>query len=201
MNELKKRRIKTVLKYTWPFYIIGGVIIALGLNFIFGITHRLPDYKTLTLFVSGEVKDGDKLKNDVLEEFKDNELKSFSCIYANPTEGTYYSKLSIPGYNSADVLIIPVSVLENLNVSAFALDIDEKLYNSYYEGMNKYSQNDIAYGIKINKEKTNEYFALPSEDCYMFLNAASKNIGEYSSEGVKEHNNALKLVQDWGNNV
>ena len=57
MNALKKKRIKTVMKYTWPFYIVAMVIIILFMDFIFGVTHRLPSYKMITLFVSGDVKD------------------------------------------------------------------------------------------------------------------------------------------------
>ena len=39
---------------------------------------------------------------------------------------------------------------------------------------------------------------LPNEDCYMVLNAKSQNLGEYGGIAVKEHNNALNLVKDWG---
>lgn len=197
MTELKKKRIKAVMKYTWPFYILSALLVAFGLNFLFGITHRLPAYKCLTLFVSGEMKDAKKLNSDLLEKFKDNELKDFSCISADPSDGHYYSKLSIPGYNTADVLIIPTSKLEGLNVSAFALDFDSKL-TDYYQGNEFFSYNEVNYGVKIDKTKVSEYFTLPNEDCYMFLNGKSENIGEYSKKQIKEHDNALRLVKDWG---
>ena len=198
MTTLKKNRIKAAFKYTWPFYIVFAVVTTFALWFVFGITHKTPAYKTLTLFVSGEVKDSKKLKNDMLEKYKDNELKSFSCIYADPSDGNYYHKLSVPGYNSADVLIIPQSRLDNLNASAFALDFDENLINTYYTGLSLFTQNDVNYGVKLDKEKVKQYMALPTEDCYMLLNAKSQNIGEYSSKPVKEHDTALKVLKDWG---
>ena len=73
MNALAKRRILTALKYTWPFYLVTAIAIPLVLNVIFGITHRTPSYKTLTIFVSGEVNEPKKLKNDMLEKYKEKD--------------------------------------------------------------------------------------------------------------------------------
>ena len=56
----------------------------------------------------------------------------------------------------------------------------------------------MNYGIKLDKEKVTDYMTLPSEECYMVLNGKSENTGEYSSKGIKEHNNALNVVKDWG---
>ena len=199
MNELKKRRIKVVLKYTWPFYIVTALIVGFLLSFIFGITHKIPEYKTLTFFISGEVTDVNKLRDDTLEKFKDKELKSFSCISARPDEGIVYTrKLTIAGYQSADVLVIPSSILKTFRPEPFALEIDDNLYNSYYQGFTKYIDEGATYGIEIDPEKVKQYFTLPDETCYMFLNGASKNIGEYSIEQIKEHDNALRVLQDWG---
>ena len=106
MNAVKKTRIKTVIKYTWPIYLVTGVIAVFALNFIFGVAHRTPAYKTLTFFIAGEYTDANKLSDDMLDKYKDKELKSVSCISANPNEGSFYTKLTTAGYNSADVLII-----------------------------------------------------------------------------------------------
>lgn len=191
MNPLAKQRMKTRFKYSWPIYLAFAIVIAILLNFIFGITHRPPAYKTLTIFVSGEVSESKKLERDMLEKFKEQDLKTFSCIYVQPTDNNYYHKLSIPGYNTADVLIIPTSRLENLTVSSFALDLSDALINSYYSGYTLYKQEEINYGIKVDKEKVKEYMTLPNEDCYLFLNGKSENVTE-------EHNNALALVKEWG---
>ena len=191
MNALAKQRMQARFKYTWPFYILSAVLIALLLNFVFGITHKPPVYKTLTLFVSGDVTESKKLEKDMLEKYKEQDLKTFTSISVLPTDANYYNKLSIRGYNSADVLIIPTSKLENLNVSAFALDLDDALINAYYQGFSFYQQDELNYGVKVDKEKVKDYMTLPNEDCYMFLNGKSENI-------TKEHNNALNVVKDWG---
>ena len=65
MNEIKKRRMKVVFKYTWPIYIVVSLVVGLGLFFLFKVTHKTPLYKTLTLFVSGEVKDNKGLRNNL----------------------------------------------------------------------------------------------------------------------------------------
>ena len=198
MNELRKKRVISVLKYTWPFYILSTVIIAILLNFIFGVTHRTPEYQTLTLFVSGEVTNPKQLEGDMLNKYQNKELKTFSYIDALPEDSGYNTKLTINGYNSADVLIIPITKLEKLVVSAFALDMSEKLISSYYQGYTLFAQDEVNYGVKLDKEKVKDYMTLPNEDCYMVLNGKSVNTGEYSSSQIKEHDNALTLVRDWG---
>ena len=198
MNALQKQRMVTVLKYTWPFYILSTVLVAILLTFLFGIAHRVPGYKTLTIFVSGEVTDSKKLEDDMMNRFSDKELKVFSCISANPEDSGYNTKLTINGYNGADVLIIPESKLEKLVVSAFALELSNELITNYYQGYTLFNQEDVNYGIKIDKEKVIDYMTLPNEDCYMVLNGKSVNTGEYSTSQIKEHNNALIVVQEWG---
>ena len=198
MNDLKKKRIIGVFKYTWPFYIVSAIIIGLSLNFIFGVTHRTPKYKTFTLFVSGEVRDHKKLKSDILEKYKDKELKSFSCTSVRYGDSTYDTKLSIAGYNTCDVLIIPVSKLDKVKVSAFGLALQDELITSYYSGYSFYSQEEVKYGIKIDKEKVSEYMTLPSEDCYMILSGKSPNLGIYSKTPNEERNISLLVAKDWG---
>ena len=198
MNALKKKRVATVMKYTWPFYIVVALVIGLLMHFVFRITHRTPTYKTLTLFVSGEVTNLDKLESDMMNKFKDKDLKSFSCISSRPDESGYNTKLTVAGYNSADVLIIPISKLDNLVVSAFALDMSDEMINSYYQGYTLYQQDNINYGVKIDKTKVSSYMTLPNEDCYMVFNGKSVNTGEYSASQIKEHDNALVVVKNWG---
>lgn len=198
MNDVEKKQLKTTFKYTWPIYLVSALIVVFTLNLVFSIVHRTPNYKSLTLFVSGEVKDSKKLENDMLERFKDNELKSFSYIASRPTDAEYDTKLSVPGYNTADVLIIPTSKLDSVNVSAFALELSDELVNSYYVGYTLYAQEGTNYGIKISQEKVKDYINLPSEDCYLVLSGKSENTGVYSPKQIKEHDNALNLVKDWG---
>ena len=198
MTISKKKSIKTVLKNTWPFYIIVSLVVVTGFYFIFHLTHKTPAYKMLTIFVSGQVKAADKLKNDVLEKYQDNELKSFSCISADPSDSIYNTKLSIAGFNQADVLIIPVSELNNRDVSAFALEMTDDMVTTYYPGFTFFKQEEVNYGVKVDKEKVKDYMALPSEECYLVLNGKSENTGKYSPKGVAEHDNALNVVKDWG---
>ena len=198
MTKLRKLRIRTVMKYTWPIYIVSAVLVALLLNFIFGITHKTPVYKTLTLFVSGEVDDPNKFEKDLISKYQDKELKSVTVISSNINDGSYNTRLSVAGYNTADILIIPTSKLDSIVVSAFSLDLKEELINAYYQGYTFYEQENVKYGIKLNKEAVKDYMSLPNEDCFMVLNAKSETIGEYSSSQIKERDLTLQVVKDWG---
>ena len=198
MTSLRKSRIKTVMKYTWPLYIVSAVLVALLLNFIFGVVHKLPEYKQLTLFVSGEVTDSKKLESDLMNKFQDKELKSVTTISARISDSSYDTKLTVAGYSSADILIIPISRLDELDIKRVGLDLTDEVIASYYATNDIYKQNEMGYGVKLNKEMVKEYMALPEEDCYMILNGASENLGQYSKSQIKEHDVALLLAQKWG---
>lgn len=199
MNSLQKTNYKSAFKYTWPLYVVSALVISFFLYFIFGVVHRIPNYKTLTLFVSGEVTNRNTFKSDLLDCYKDNELKSISCIESNVTDTNYNTKLSVAGYNTADVLIIPKSNLDNLNVSAFGLELTDEIVKDYFPKSSFYSQDGVRYGIKINEQMSKTYMSLP-ENCYMVLNGNSVNIGKYSYEEIEEHNLALLFARDWSAN-
>ena len=198
MTDIKKARIKTNMRYSWPIYIVSAILIGLLMTFIFSLVHKLPAYKTLTIFVSGEVTDSKNLEKDLIKTYQDKELKSVTTISAKPDEGHYNTKLTVPGYSSADILIIPTSKLENLDIGYFALDLKDELITSFYSGYTLYSQKEVNYGIKLNKELVKPYMSLPNEDCYMFLNGGSQNIGEYANKPNKDHDLALQLAKQWG---
>ena len=198
MTELKKARIKNNMRYAWPAYLVSALLIGFLLSFIFSVVHKLPAYKTLTIFVSGEVTDSKSLEKNLINQYHDKELKSVSTISAKPNEGHYNTKLTVPGYSSADILIIPTSKLDNLDFGYFALDLKDELITSFYSGYTFYQQKEVNYGIKINKEIVKPYMSLPNEDCYMFLNGGSQNIGKYANKPNKDHDLALQLVKQWG---
>ena len=93
MNQFQKERIVNHIRYAWPAYVISGLLIAGGLSLVFSIVHKLPEYKTLTIFVSGEVTDAKALKEDLLTRYQDKELKSVSTISANPNRDTFMEDL------------------------------------------------------------------------------------------------------------
>ena len=199
MNALKKQRMKSVIKYTWPLYIIAGFVVFIVLSIVFNVAHPIPAYKSLTLFVTGEVQGRDQLSKDMFAKFEDKQIRNFSCTASRRTDGDYSTRLKVAGYNSADVLILPTSVIEDVtNPGSFALKLSDELVNSFYQGYSFYQRDELNYGIKIDKDKVNQYMTLPDEDCYMFLNGASKNLGDYGINPVTEHDMALQIVKDWG---
>ena len=199
MNALKEKRIKSVIKYTWPFYIVAGIVVFIVMSILFNVAHPIPAYKSLTLFVTGEVQGRDKLSKDMFARFEENKIRNFSCIASLRTDSDYATRLKVAGYNSADVLILPNSVIEDVsNPTLFALNLSDTLINNYYQGYSFYKRDTANYGVKIDKDKVAQYMTLPDEDCYMFLNGASKNLGDYGLNPVSEHDMALQIVKDWG---
>ena len=125
-------------------------------------------------------------------------MQQVNLVTALPTSAEYQAKLTVPGYNTADILIVPLSKLEGINLTPVALELTPEMINEYYTGYSVYQQEDVNYGIKIDKEKIDKYFTLPNEECYMILNGKSINTGKYSYKEIAEYDNALQIVKDWG---
>ena len=200
MTELRKRRIKTVLKYTWPFYIIAALVVFVVMVFIFRTAHPIPAYKALRVFVTGRVTNSNKLRDDMFNKFEEKKIRSFSCVSSLQNDVHYRTKLTTNGYQSSDVLILPTTVLEGINdLSTIAIPLSDALVNSYYQGYALYAQNETNFGIKVDKDKVSQYMTLPEEDCFMILNGRSKNLGDYTLiKPVTEHDMALQVAKDWG---
>lgn len=199
MNELKRKRMRSAFKYTWPLYIVAGLVVYITMSVIFKVAHPIPAYKCLSLFVTGEVNERDALTKDMFTKFEDKKIRNFSCVSARRTDVDYSTKLKVAGYNTADILILPNSVIEDVsNPASFALSLNEELINSFYQGYSFYQRGENNFGVKINKDKVSQYMTLPEEDCFMFLNGASKNLGDYGLKPVTEHDMALQVVRDWG---
>ena len=197
MDALRKERMKTRLKYTWPFYIAACVTACLLMTFLFGVTHRLPEYQKLTIFVSGEVTDSSKLKSDLLKDYGSNELKSVSLITVKPNSPTYDTQLSIVGYNSADLMILPYSKMGRNDLQDIALKIEGDAYYDYLKSKSYYTIGNFRYGVRVNRGILDQYMNLPNEDCYIIVNAKSQNIGRHYKMENKEHDNALRVARDW----
>ena len=199
MTELKKQKMKSVLKYTWPFYIIAGFVIYIVMSIVFNVAHPIPAYKSLTLFVTGEVNERDQLSQDMFAKFEEKNIRNFSCIASERSDADYSTRLKVAGYSSADILILPVSVIDQVSDPAsFAIKLNDEMISSFYQGYSFYQRNDVNFGIKVDKEKVSQYMTLSDEDCYMFLNGVSQNLGNYGKNPVAEHDMALQVAKEWG---
>ena len=205
MTSLKKQRIKTVMKYTWPFYIVSAIIIAILLSIIFNVAHPLAAYKKLTIFVSGQVIDSKKLEDDLTTKYQDKELKSVETISVLETDPTFSTKLTVAGYSSADIIIVSQSEMANRSPSIYGLELDDEILNSYFNDLVVYTEEiegkEVGLAILLDKDIVKDYITLGEGSYYMVLNANSENLGQYSNSQIKEHDLALKVVQDWGSHV
>lgn len=186
MKIVSKEKAITTLKYTWPIYVGLLAISVIGWHYAFSIKHAPKDYETLGLFLSGEVKSTDFI-DEIKEEFSDDGVKKVDSYSCPKEEAIYFQKLTVVGYTSADVLIIPESIAKNLVVSAFALELDEDVIKTFDFTPTYYVDEEQNYGILVSNSMFKDEVVFSNENNYLFINASSANI-----EG--EHTNAFKLV-------
>lgn len=188
---------KKVLRYTWPIYAFSLVGVSLAWKLTYDYLERPSETETLSIFVSGTVKDLKSLKSDLLEEYSSKGVLAVDITSMSTAESLYLEKLTVAGYHTCDILLIPQRIATDIKCEFFALEIDEYLMTNYFSNRNIFSQEGHSYGLELDKSKVEQYLTLDNETYYVFINSSSKNTGNYYEPGNDENINAFYLASSW----
>lgn len=194
MIQINKEKIKQILMYTWPYYLISCLVFSIGFPYVFSLIHKPTNVEKLSIFVSGETEDLNLFKRDYCEKYNLRQIEIISSTLENPY---YLEKLTVAGYHTCDILLIPENILHDLILDQFALNLNEEIINLYFENCNFYEQENINYGTKLNKDYLKDYFVFNDEDYFILINASSENIGIYFDAKNELNINSFLLAKEW----
>lgn len=130
---------------------------------------------------------------------KDNGVKQVDIVSCNYSDSIYLEKLTVVGYSSSDIMLIPNSLFSSLNFPIVMQEMNSDIKNKCnMEGASFYQVGAKDYGVKVSSnlpiytyldyDSTKEYYA--------FLNGSSFNIGGYSTKNPKTENafKALSVI-------
>jgi len=193
-----KNKFKHCLPYTWYLYLIALVIPCVAFPFSFSYMHRPQAYEKINLFVSNNIlKSG--LNNYLYEKLKDNGVQQVDIVSCNFTDSIYLQKLTVVGYSSSDIMIIPSTLFQALNFPIVMQEINEDIKTKCgLQSATFHKVDDKDYGVKVSSNLyINTFLDYDSSvDYYAFINGSSYNIGSYSTKNPQTENafKALKVI-------
>ncbi len=181
MRLMSKKEIKNAFAYSWPFYIIVGVISVIAWSWAFGVYHAATPFEKINIFIGTEVKDS-SFTYKIKEQLEN--VKSVTYSSSLPNDNTFAQKLALVGMEGSDILILDKSSTDKFvtpTINKYFLAIDEEINSAYFSNQStSFVVEEKTYGYSIKDSWITNYIGLNSqEEYYLFINASSKNIGKY----------------------
>lgn len=206
-NVITKKRIAHKLSYDWMKFLGVLVIIIIFWTGLFMSIFRIKPNEEIILFTSAYNIDREK-ESEMKEYLSEYGVRKVTYTIYPAEEQNYSAVLLLKGLGDADLLILRKTDLESLDCARYFVPIDESLMNKYAQGQewDFYNKNDTNYGIMIYQKDNDSYndklcfddwlqFSQEdtSDDYYLLINVASKNIGEYSLNTKNDKNSETAL--------
>ena len=188
---------KKSFSYTWYLYLLAIVIPSLVFPFSYSFMHRPKEYETLSIFLPCDLKEN--ATNILYNDLKSLEIRKAEIVNYNPnySDVAFDQKLSVVGYNRCDLIVLPKDRCDGVGIFTVTLELNEEVKNlCKIESENLYLFEEKPYGVELKKDspiaKLGEFNE--SQEYYVFLNAKSFNIGDFSLKKIHTEN-AFKFMQ------
>ncbi len=200
---MTKSELKTHIQTKWIYYILS--IFAAFIVSILSITIASAPTKKekVSIFLTCyNVEDNfsaymDSIKPDYLEIIDLN---------IRHKEDTYYGMVVSAFVKDADIVLIPESKIEYINVRDFLILNDDIVNELTEKHFDYYSIDDIKYGLKIYSKDSKEGILKglvtfnqeeSDENCYLFINNKSLHMGKYNNSKYDGAINILKEILNY----
>lgn len=186
MNEQIKRHFRL---YLW-LYIVTLIFSIVLITHIFSLLSRVKETEKLSIFIAAD----DVAYSRLSEDFKLDTTKKIEVDYYDPNDNLFNKVLLTRGVNFTDIIILPVSLLDNIRIMSNFKILDYEVIKKYIEieESDIFTYNGKLYGIPIydgSNGYLDSYINYNNEPYVLLFNIDSKNIDDLNRK--KEHNNAL----------
>ena len=120
MNEQIKRHFRL---YLW-LYIVTLIFSIVLITHIFSLLSRVKETEKLSIFIAAD----DVAYSRLSEDFKLDTTKKIEVDYYDPNDNLFNKVLLTRGVNFTDIIILPVSLLDNIRIMSNFKILD---YESY----------------------------------------------------------------------
>ena len=174
------KRFKDTISSEWVKYLVVIVLAVALWIWLFGIVHAVQNYEKLEIFFVGSIKDYD-FEDYAKEDLGIDGLRKVELNSVRPEDSAFFSKLSVVGIGSSDVLIVPESALANVPYLDSVVIL---------EGIDAepFEVDGVIYGVYLPeraKERLSKYFAFAEERYVVFVPSASVNGGKITTNSIK----------------
>lgn len=194
-----KQVIHKIEKDIW-IYIASVMVVVFAYSWIFGYLTTVKTEEKITVFIGSNSATFEKA--EYLNGARPDYLKMVEVRAYALSDSVYDTCLTIFGYETGDILLLPESNLnEQTCVDCYAeISVD---YQSKFEHLGWYVVDGKVYGIKIHDKQSHESLIDcldygkddDEQDYYLLFNKNSVHIGDLSdASAINERNGALVIA-------
>ena len=200
MQAVKKSSVKQTLVYTWYLYPLIGIFLALLWLWAFPTFHQPTAHQLLNVFFASEVYDSSFLK-DLSKEYDRESLRQIDYSYSLRDAPGFTNKIQI-AVNASDILILDELTLKDFekSIDTFFVEINDSIKTNYLrDSYSYYDKEGKDYAILFKEKETDHYLRKymdfdESQNYYLVLSVASKNLGSVYDENNAHYDNALTFI-------
>ncbi len=200
---MTKSELKTHIQTKWIYYILS--IFAAFIVSILSITIASAPTKKEKVSIFLTCYNVENNFSAYMDSIKPDYLEIID-LNIRHKEDTYYGMVVSAFVKDADIVLIPESKIEYINVRDFLIlnyDIVNELTEKHFD---YYSIDDIKYGLKIYSKDSKEGILKglvtfnqeeSDENCYLFINNKSLHMGKYNNSKYDGAINILKEILNY----
>lgn len=196
-----KQVIRKIEKDMW-IYIACVMVVVFAYSWIFGYLTTVKTEEKITVFIGCNTVTFDKTEQ--LNESRPEYLKTVEVRSYALSDSMVDTCLSIFGYETGDILILPESKLKAETCTEYYAEISAD-YQSEFDNLGWYEVDGKVYGIKIHDKESHQSAVNcldygegdDEQDYYLLFNKKSVHISDLSDASAKnDRNGALVIAKE-----
>lgn len=200
---MTKSELKTHIQTKWIYYILS--IFAAFIVSILSITIASAPTKKEKVSIFLTCYNVENNFSAYMDSIKPDYLEIID-LNIRHKEDTYYGMVVSAFVKDADIVLIPESKIEYINVRDFLILNDDIVNELTEKHFDYYSIDDIKYGLKIYSKDSKEGILKglvtfnqeeSDENCYLFINNKSLHMGKYNNSKYDGAINILKEILNY----
>lgn len=200
---MTKSELKTHIQTKWIYYILS--IFAAFIVSILSITIASAPTKKEKVSIFLTCYNVENNFSAYMDSIKPDYLEIID-LNIRHKEDTYYGMVVSAFVKDADIILIPESKIEYINVRDFLILNDDIVNELTEKHFDYYSIDDIKYGLKIYSKDSKEGILKglvtfnqeeSDENCYLFINNKSLHMGKYNNSKYDGAINILKEILNY----
>lgn len=200
---MTKSELKTHIQTKWIYYLLS--IFAAFIVSILSITIASAPTKKEKVSIFLTCYNVENNFSAYMDSIKPDYLEIID-LNIRHKEDTYYGMVVSAFVKDADIVLIPESKIEYINVRDFLILNDDIVNELTEKHFDYYSIDDIKYGLKIYSKDSKEGILKglvtfnqeeSDENCYLFINNKSLHMGKYNNSKYDGAINILKEILNY----
>lgn len=193
--------LKKYFERHWTVYVAIVLIPIVFWCAVYSVLDDPKDNEKFAILFIGECFDNEGLQNYIVNNFKDERIKSIAVDTTTIYDALYYDYLRTRCYEYDLIIFTESNMREQIGRGVFGREILIADYADvlpkaefYYENING---QDLPFGFVIRDEGTSNLFSnyySGNEKCYLFLSPQSVNLDTVNGKGIKGDDFALRVL-------